>query len=187
MENTKKKQTKVFVMCGPAGSGKSTWLIKQMKPKTDVCISRDNIRFGLLKEGEDYFAHENDVKEICTNNEDLFALSDALMQMQFDTALLEYKKLLDKDHPIKILATLQTMVRKWVTLKANSSKMNSFELSRTTGMNEYVIKLTLQKMKNTKLQELVKLKENLTNCEYKIKSGQALDVEREVANAFFIR
>lgn len=68
MENTKKKQTKVFVMCGPAGSGKSTWLIKQMKPKTDVCISRDNIRFGLLKEGEDYFAHENDVKEIFYNS-----------------------------------------------------------------------------------------------------------------------
>jgi predicted kinase len=64
MENTKKKQTKVFVMCGPAGSGKSTWLIKQMKPKTDVCISRDNIRFMLLQEGEDYFAHENEVKEI---------------------------------------------------------------------------------------------------------------------------
>ena len=68
MENTKKKQTKVFVMCGPAGSGKSTWLIKQMKPKIDICISRDNIRFGLLKEGEDYFAHENDVKEIFYNS-----------------------------------------------------------------------------------------------------------------------
>lgn len=68
MENTKKKQTRVFIMCGPAGSGKSTWLIKQMKPKTDICISRDNIRFGLLKEGEDYFAHENDVKEIFYNS-----------------------------------------------------------------------------------------------------------------------
>ena len=64
MENIEKKQTRVFVMCGPAGSGKSTWLIKQMKPKTDVCISRDNIRFILLQEGEDYFAHENEVKEI---------------------------------------------------------------------------------------------------------------------------
>ena len=68
MENTKKKQTRVFVMYGPAGSGKSTWLIKQMKSKTDICISRDNIRFGLLKEGEDYFAHENDVKEIFYNS-----------------------------------------------------------------------------------------------------------------------
>lgn len=131
-------------------------------------------------------ADEKDVKEICTNNEDLFALSDALMQMQYDTALLEYKKLLDKDHPIKILATLQTMVRKWVTLKANSKK-SSFELTKMTGTNEYVIKLNLQKMKNTTLKQLVTLKSNLTNCEYKIKSGQALDVEREVADAFFVR
>jgi predicted kinase len=64
MENTEMKQTRVFVMCGPAGSGKSTWLIKQMKPEIDVCISRDNIRFIFLKEGEDYFAHENKVKKI---------------------------------------------------------------------------------------------------------------------------
>ena len=63
MENTKMKQKRAFVMCGPAGSGKSTWLNKQMQPKTDVCVSRDNIQFGLLKEGEDYFAHENEVKE----------------------------------------------------------------------------------------------------------------------------
>lgn len=67
MEITEKKRPRVFVMCGIPGSGKSTWLIKQMQPKTDVCISRDNIRFCLLKEGEDYFAHENDVKEIFYN------------------------------------------------------------------------------------------------------------------------
>ncbi len=132
-------------------------------------------------------ANENDVKEICTNNEDLFALSDALMQMQYDIALLEYKKLLDKDHPIKILATLQTMVRKWVTLKAKSTQSSGFELARLTGMNEYVIKLTLQKMKNTTLRQLVTLKENLTTCEYRIKSGQSIDPEREVADAFFVR
>ena len=54
-------------MCGIPGSGKSTWLIKQMQPKTDVCISRDIIRFGLLKDEEDYFAHENEVKEIFFN------------------------------------------------------------------------------------------------------------------------
>jgi len=130
-------------------------------------------------------ADEKDVREICTNNEDLFALSDALMAMKYDVALLEYKKLLDKDHPIKILATLQTMVRKWITLKSNSG--NTFELTRLTGMPEFVIKMNLQKMKNVKLQDLVRLKENLTNCEYRIKSGQALDPEREVADAFFIK
>ena len=64
MENIKKKQQKVCVLCGPAGVGKSTWAIKQMKPETDIMISRDNIRFMWLKEGEDYFAHEDKVRNI---------------------------------------------------------------------------------------------------------------------------
>ena len=69
MENIKKKQKRVFVMSGIPGSGKSTWIIQQMKPLTDVCISRDNIRFCLLKsDEEDYFAHENQVKQIFFNS-----------------------------------------------------------------------------------------------------------------------
>jgi predicted kinase len=35
-----------------------------MAPKTDICISRDNIRFGLLGDEEDYFAHEDEVRKI---------------------------------------------------------------------------------------------------------------------------
>lgn len=35
-----------------------------MAPKTDTWISRDNIRFGLLSDGEDYFSHENEVRKI---------------------------------------------------------------------------------------------------------------------------
>jgi predicted kinase len=64
MENIKKKHKRVFVMCGPAGAGKSTWVIKQMAPITDLYISRDNIRFMLLKENDDYFAKENQVKKM---------------------------------------------------------------------------------------------------------------------------
>lgn len=35
-----------------------------MEPMNDTLISRDSIRLGLLKEGEDYFAHEDRVKNI---------------------------------------------------------------------------------------------------------------------------
>lgn len=54
-----------------------------------------------------------------------------------------------------------------------------------TGMHEYVVKLNLQKLKNTNLKDLVKLKQNLTDAEYRIKAGLALDVEKEVENALF--
>jgi hypothetical protein len=59
------------------------------------------------------------------------------------------------------------------------------ELSRMTGMHEYVVKLNLQKLKNTALKDLVRLKQNLTDAEYRIKAGLALDVEKEVENAIF--
>ena len=124
------------------------------------------------------------VKEICISNEDLFAFSDFLMQGEKDKALYEYRKLLEKKYPLEILSTLQTMLRRWIILKAKSSEMSSFELARMTGQHEYVVKLTLQKLKKANLKELVSLKKRLTAAEYKIKSGQSFNVEEEVENAF---
>lgn len=46
-------------MTGPAGCGKTTW-IKQNLPDAKV-ISRDAIRFLMLKEDDDYFAYEDQV------------------------------------------------------------------------------------------------------------------------------
>ena len=63
--------------------------------------------------------------------------------------------------------------------------MSSFELAKEIGWNEYRVKFTLKDLKNTSLKELVKLKENITEAEYNIKSGQALDVNDEIENAFF--
>ena len=53
---------KLFLMCGPAGSGKSTWARNRVAQDTDrrIHISRDVFRFALLQEGDDYFAHENE-------------------------------------------------------------------------------------------------------------------------------
>ncbi|MDR1327955.1 MAG: DNA polymerase III subunit delta [Heliobacteriaceae bacterium] len=115
------------------------------------------------------------VREICISNEDLFAFSDYLMQNEKDKALLEYRKLLDKKYAMEILSALQTMVRRWITLKSTST---------CQGMHEYVAKLTLQKLKNTPLKDLVKLKQNLTDAEFRIKSGLTGDMEKEIENAF---
>ena len=46
-------------------------------------------------------------------------------------------------------------------------------------------KKRLQKLKKNNLRNLVKLEENLTAAEYRIKSGLAFDVEKEVENALF--
>ena len=52
----------LYIMCGCPGSGKTTWANEFMKAHPDVrYVSRDEIRFSMLKENEDYFAHETEV------------------------------------------------------------------------------------------------------------------------------
>ena len=124
------------------------------------------------------------VKEICISNEDLFAFSDYLMIGEKDKALLEYRKLLEKKYPLEILSTLQTMLRRWIIIKAKASELTPFELGKLTGQHEYVVKLSIQKLKKTNLKDLVNMKINLTEAEYRIKSGRSFNVEDEVENAF---
>lgn len=57
---TLKNKPILYVSCGVPGSGKSTFLKKVIKPD-EIIISRDEIRFNILKEGEEYFSHENEV------------------------------------------------------------------------------------------------------------------------------
>ncbi len=119
------------------------------------------------------------VEEIAISNQDLFNLAELIMTNKKDMALLEFKKLLDKKHPLEVLSALQTMIRKWIILKTKSN-LSSMELSKLTGQHEFVVKQTLQKLKNTKASDLVKLKENLFETECKIKSGESLDMVSEV-------
>lgn len=54
----------LFLMVGIPGSGKSTWIANQidsLEQEQYKVISRDEIRFAMLKPGEDYFLHENAV------------------------------------------------------------------------------------------------------------------------------
>lgn len=62
MENTKWNQKRVYVLVGPPGSGKSTWIRMRMDPTIDTHISRDNIRFSLLRPGDAYFEVEDKVR-----------------------------------------------------------------------------------------------------------------------------
>ena len=120
------------------------------------------------------------VQEIAVSNEDLFNITDLIMKNRKDKALLEFKKLTDKKHPLEILSAIQTMLRKWIILKIKANSCTPAELSRLTGMHEFVVKQTLTKLKNTSAADLVSLKENLFEAECKIKSAEALDIISEV-------
>lgn len=57
------KHKKVYLTCGPAGSGKSTWVKKKIEKEGGVWCSRDKVRFSLLGENDYYFAKEKEVFE----------------------------------------------------------------------------------------------------------------------------
>ena len=123
------------------------------------------------------------VNQICISNQDLFNFTDYIMKGEKGKALTELKRLLDKKHPLEILAATQTMLRKWILIKLKSSNLPASEISKLVGQHEFVVKQTIQKLKNTQLKDLVHLKETLTDAEYKIKSGQSIDIISEVENA----
>ena len=55
------KPKRIFLMSGTPGSGKSTWITNRIAEQGGVRISRDEIRFSMVSEEEEYFSKENEV------------------------------------------------------------------------------------------------------------------------------
>ena len=51
----------LYIMCGAAGSGKTTWVRESATPGVSAHISRDRIRFEMVPEDEYYFSKEDEV------------------------------------------------------------------------------------------------------------------------------
>ena len=175
----------------------SAW-IKNRAKKKDISLKEDAIELLIEFLGNDLrqFDRELDklkliaypekivtkkmVEEIAISNQDLFNITELILLNKKDKALLEFKKLIDKKHPLEILAAIQTMLRKWIILKTKSTTHSPLELSKITGLHEFIVKQTLAKLKQTTASELVNLKTNLYNAECKIKSAESLDLITEV-------
>lgn len=73
-------KSKLYLMCGIPGSGKSTYLKTRFSQSSRV-ISRDEIRFSMVKEDEEYFSKEKavyaefirQIKEALETNTEVFA------------------------------------------------------------------------------------------------------------------
>jgi predicted kinase len=57
--NANKKN--LYLMVGAPGSGKSTYLEQNTKEDQDYVISRDAVRYMLIKDGDSYFSKEKEV------------------------------------------------------------------------------------------------------------------------------
>lgn len=56
------KSKTLWLTSGVPASGKTTW-VKQNLPNIPY-VSRDEVRFSIIKDDEDYFAHEDEVFEV---------------------------------------------------------------------------------------------------------------------------
>ena len=52
---------RLFIMCGLPASGKSTFVQQFIKNNDIRYVSRDEIRFSMIKKDEEYFSHEKEV------------------------------------------------------------------------------------------------------------------------------
>lgn len=64
------KSKRVWITSGLPGSGKSTWIKRQLEIKGGFWASRDAVRFSMVAEDEPYFCREDEVfnewiRQIC--------------------------------------------------------------------------------------------------------------------------
>ena len=80
------------------------------------------------------------VEDISISNQDVFHITDLYIKNQKGKALLEFKKLTDKKFPLEILAVMQTVLKKWITIKnypnykvSNKGRVLSFKNDKING------------------------------------------------------
>ena len=86
----------LYIMCGPPGGGKSTEVEVMTSALREEglgykIISRDTIRFAMLKDGEDYFKYENEVF-----NQFINQINDALASEYYSYIFVDATHLTEK-------------------------------------------------------------------------------------------
>lgn len=93
---------RLFMMVGAPGTGKSTFVLNNMK-EDFIYISRDEIRYSFLEEGDDYFAKERKVF-----NEFILRINEAIMWDDYPNIIIDATHL-TKASRAKVLKRLATV------------------------------------------------------------------------------
>ncbi len=146
-----------------------TMIIRQIGPSLrDLNTALDKIK--LIIHPDNNITAEV-VEKLGGESQNIFLISDLILEKKFDKALFEISNILNKSHYLEILAFLQSSFSKLLITKVYSKTASSFDIARKTGQNEYIVKKSLEKLRAISTDELIRIKQNLTQAEYEIKSG----------------
>lgn len=167
----------------------ASWIQKQVKNKC-LIMSSDVVQFLVERLGTNLRVIDNELEKLklfvypeknitkehikanCTATEDIFLLSDYILKGQKDLALLEFRKLCSSKHYLEILAVLQTNFSKLMSIKVDSVDKSSFEIASKIHLPEFIVKKQLEKLRNVPVDRLIKIRNNLLEAEYKVKTGE---------------
>lgn len=118
-------------------------------------------------------ADKKSVSKYCTSSEDIFTLADLIVSGNKNEVLKQLDLLTEKRHPLEIFAFLQNNFQKFIYIKNYSNKMSAKDISQKLKLHEYIVKLTSEKLSKVTMSDLIKIRKNLIEAEYKMKSGYA--------------
>ena len=123
------------------------------------------------------------VLQICNSNEDIFNLTDYIMNNKKSEVLKELRSLFDTKYPLEITAPIQTLLKQWIYILLNKGKQTNEEIAQHLNITPGRVYILIKELKNTNLKKLVQLRQKLAIVEYKIKSGQSFSPQEEIENA----
>lgn len=121
-----------------------------------------------------------DVKQNCVSEDDIFALADMIVAENQDETLRQFTSLLERKHYLEVLAVLQSNLQKFIYMKSHSVNSPPSIIAQNLHLHEFIVKKTLEKVRGISLKRLINIKENLTQAEFKIKSGQTTSPETAI-------
>lgn len=121
-----------------------------------------------------------DIKENCVSEDDIFTLADMIVAENKDETLRQFSRLLERKHYLEVLAVLQSNLQRFIYIKSHSADSPTSLIAQDLHLHEFIVKKTLEKVRGISLNRLINIKENLTQAEFKIKSGQVTTPEMAI-------
>ena len=123
------------------------------------------------------------IEDICSKKDDVFVILQALFNKDTDKALYELKKVYEKTSLPEIMAAIQYSLRNYTVIKANFQNMGKTVLAQRLHIPEFIVEQNYKMMSEISGKELLKLKKNLLEAEYSIKTGDCVNPETSLEMA----